>query len=92
MLRMQPWAAALALCLSWHACEGQADSHTPQILAASRNVLVEGTITKVQVNECQRQCNMTWEQCYRACLTNFRAPKDCPKECEKQQSECFAKC
>ena len=92
MLRMKPWAAALALWMGWQPCAGQAGPQTAQILTASRNILAEVPITKVQVNECQRQCNMAWEQCYRGCLTNFRAPKECPKECERQQSECFAKC
>ena len=74
VLRMNPWAAALALWMSWQPCAGQADPHTSRSLAVSENARVEVPITKVQVNECQRQCNMAWEQCYRSCLTNFRAP------------------
>src|SRR3954466_6321923 len=83
---MQLWATVLALCMSWQASGSQVASVGSQIWTASRRTCApEALITTVQVSECQKQCNMAWDRCYRNCLYNERAPPTCPKDCEKDQ-------
>ena len=93
MLRMQLWATVLALCMSWQASGSQVASVGSQIWTAGRRTCApEALITTVQVSECQKQCNMAWDRCYRNCLYNERTLPTCPKDCEKVQDECFAQC
>ena len=93
MLRMHLWATAVALCVSWQASGSQVASVGSQIWTAGGITCApEALITTVQISECRKQCNMAWDRCYRNCLYNERAPPTCPKDCEKDQDECFAQC
>ena len=85
MLSLKSWAATLALC-------GVLQESGLYATLAGPRICAEALIIRTLVNECQKTCNTIWSKCYTGCLYNDRAPKSCPKDCERELDECMKKC